>query len=200
MPDKGTVHVVDDDTAVRQSLAFLLASAGLGVRLYERAAAFLERLDEAEPGCVVTDVRMPEMDGLELLSRLKRAASQLPVIVMTGHADVALAVQAMKEGAVDFIEKPFDDDRFLKAVESAMKRVPPPELKTKEIRVRLDGLSERERQVLDGVLAGKQNKVIGYELGLSPRTVEVYRANVMTKMGANSLPELVKSVLTASKL
>jgi len=137
---------------------------------------------------------MPGMDGLELLRRVKQRALALPVIVMTGHGDIPLAVQAMREGAVDFIEKPFDDERLLNAVKSSMAQAPKIESATN---VDLEKLSERERQVLDGVLAGKQNKVIAHDLGLSPRTVEVYRANVMTKMNADSLPELVRKVLAA---
>lgn len=194
MPNQGAVHVIDDDVAVRQSLAFLLATAGLTVRLYETAASFLDSVEDSSTGCVVTDVRMPEIDGLELLRRLRQRALRLPVIVMTGHADIPLAVQAMKEGAVDFIEKPFDDVRFLNAVKSSLANAPTVNLKTS---ADLHKLSERERQVLDGVLAGKQNKVIAHDLGLSPRTVEVYRANVMTKMNVDSLPELVRKVLAA---
>jgi two-component system response regulator FixJ len=194
MADSGTVHVIDDDLAVRQSLAFLLATAGLTVRLYESAVAFLEALDDAAAGCVVTDVRMPEIDGLEMLRRMRQRGSAMPVIVMTGHADIPLAVQAMKDGAIDFVEKPFDDDRILSAIRSSLARGPARSADP-AVHTRLKGLSERERQVLDGVLAGKQNKVIAHDLGLSPRTVEVYRANVMTKMQVDSLPELVRKVL-----
>jgi two-component system response regulator FixJ len=194
MPNEGTVHIVDDDVAVRQSLAFLLATAGLAVKVYETAGAFLDRLESSATGCVITDVRMPEIDGIELLRRLRRKASALPVIVITGHADIPLAVQAMKEGAVDFIEKPFDDERLLSAVRSSMAQAPNLEMTA---HADLEKLSERERQVLDGVIAGKQNKVIAHDLGLSPRTVEVYRANVMSKMNVDSLPELVRKVLSA---
>ncbi len=197
MPETRVVHVIDDDIAVRQSLAFLLATAGLRVCLYESAAAFLDTFDGSTKGCVVTDVRMPEIDGIELLRRLKQKKTSLPVIVMTGQADVPLAVQAMKEGAVDFIEKPFDDERLLKAVESSLARAPAISCGTAEMETDLAKLSGRERQVLDGVLAGKQNKVIAHELGLSPRTVEVYRANVMAKMKVNSLPELIRRALSA---
>lgn len=195
MSDRATVHIVDDDLAVRQSLAFLLATAGIGVRLYDSAAGLLNSLAVASSGCVVTDVRMPEIGGLELLRRLKAAGSSLPVIVMTGHGDVALAVEAMKAGAVDFIEKPFDDELFLRAVKSSLQTKSATDRGAPATRVKLESLSMRERQVLDGVLAGKQNKVIAHELGLSPRTVEVYRANVMTKTEANSLPDLVRAVL-----
>jgi two-component system response regulator FixJ len=194
MPNDGTVHIVDDDVAVRQSLAFLLATAGLAVKVYETAGSFLDGLQASSTGCVITDVRMPEIDGIELLRRLRRKASALPVIIITGHADIPLAVQAMKEGAVDFIEKPFDDERLLSAVRSSMARGPNLEMTAY---ADLEKLSERERQVLDGVIAGKQNKVIAHDLGLSPRTVEVYRANVMSKMNVDSLPELVRKVLSA---
>jgi two-component system response regulator FixJ len=194
MPNDGTVHIVDDDVAVRQSLAFLLATAGLAVKVYETAGSFLDGLQASSTGCVITDVRMPEIDGIELLRRLRRKASALPVIIITGHADIPLAVQAMKEGAVDFIEKPFDDERLLSAVRSSMAQGPNLEMTA---HADLEKLSERERQVLDGVIAGKQNKVIAHDLGLSPRTVEVYRANVMSKMNVDSLPELVRKVLSA---
>ncbi len=198
MPNEAVVHVVDDDVAVRQSLSFLLASDGLPVRLYESASAFLDSVKDVFTGCIVTDVRMPGIDGIEFLRRLKARGSALPVIVMTGHADVPLAVEAMKEGAVDFIEKPFDDDLFLAAVRSALARqehTAHRETQSTEVHGRLQSLSERERQVLEGLVAGKANKVIAYDLGISPRTVEIYRANVMTKMQARSLSELVRMTL-----
>jgi two-component system response regulator FixJ len=195
MPDEAVVHVVDDDLAVRQSLSFLLASDGLPVRLHESASAFLEQVGELSAGCIVTDVRMPGIDGIEFLRRLKAHGISLPVIVMTGHADVPLAVEAMKQGAVDFIEKPFDDDLFLAAVRSALAREEHHAHRAAQlaqVRARLQSLSERERQVLEGLVEGKANKVIAHDLGISPRTVEIYRANVMTKMHAKSLSELVR--------
>ncbi len=200
MPNEGVVHVVDDDLAVRQSLSFLLASDGLPVRLHESALAFLDAMTDTSTGCIVTDVRMPGIDGIELLRRLKARGFSLPVIVMTGHADVPMAVEAMKEGAVDFIEKPFDDDMFLAAVRSALRlqeQHAQRDAQITEVQARLQGLSERERQVLEGLVAGKANKVIAYDLGISPRTVEIYRANVMTKMQASSLSELVRMAITA---
>jgi two-component system, LuxR family, response regulator FixJ len=203
MPNEGVVHVVDDDLAVRQSLSFLLASDGLPVRLHESALAFLEAMTETATGCIVTDVRMPGIDGIELLRRLKARGFGLPVIVMTGHADVPMAVEAMKEGAVDFIEKPFDDDLFLAAVRSALRlqeQHAQRDAQIAEVQARLQGLSERERQVLGGLVAGKANKVIAYDLGISPRTVEIYRANVMTKMQAGSLSELVRMALVVGGL
>jgi two-component system response regulator FixJ len=202
MPSDAIVHVVDDDLAVRQSLSFLLATAGLPVRLYESAVAFLDSTKEVPSGCIVTDVRMPGIDGIEFLRRLKARGFALPVIVMTGHADVPLAVEAMKEGAVDFIEKPFDDDLFIETVRSALDRnrqSSQRDAATSEVQARLQALSERERQVLEGLVAGKANKVIAYDLGISPRTVEIYRANVMTKMQAGSLSELVRMALLVER-
>lgn len=200
MPNSVVVHVVDDDLAVRQSLSFLLASDGLPVRLHESASAFLESVKEAPSGCIVTDVRMPGIDGIEFLRQLRTRGFHLPVIVMTGHADVPLAVAAMREGAMDFIEKPFDDDTFLASVRAALDQQ---EERAQEgaqvaqVTARLETLSERERQVLEGLIAGKANKVIAYDIGISPRTVEIYRANVMTKMQARSLSELVRMALLA---
>lgn len=198
MPNSQVVHVIDDDVDVRQSLAFLLSTAGLAVRVHESAVAFLAALPNVQDGCVVTDIRMPDMDGLELQHRLREKGTGLPVIVMTGHADVALAVAAMKAGAVDFIEKPFDDKVLLGAIQSALTRHArdaESRARRSEIQARLDLLSVREREVLDGLVAGKPNKIIAFELGISARTVEVYRANVMTKMRAESLSELVRMVL-----
>lgn len=192
------VHVIDDDADVRQSLAFLLTASGFTVRVHESAVTFLTVLPEATEGCVITDIRMPQMNGLELQRRLGEMKAGLPVIVMTGHGDVPLAVEAMKAGAVDFIEKPFDDEVLLSAVRSALSRrarESERDARTLEIQGRLKRLSEREREVLDRLVAGKANKVIAFELGISPRTVEVYRANVMTKMQADSLSELVRMAL-----
>ena len=196
VPEGTIVHVVDDDLAVRQSLAFLFATAGLAVRLYESAAAFLEGAED-KSGCVLTDVRMPGMDGIELLRRLRATGSPLPVVVMTGHADIPMAVQAMKEGASDFVEKPFDDERLMEAIGAAFDRPPARSKPDADAHHRLASLSERERQVLDGILAGKANKVIAFDLGISARTVEVYRANVMAKMGVDSVAELVRKALAA---
>jgi len=192
------VHVIDDDVAVRQSMAFLLSTAGHAVRVHESAVAFLQAFSGTEDGCVVTDIRMPGMDGLELQGRLKSMNIGLPVIVITGHGDIALAVQAMKAGAIDFIEKPFDDDVLLVAIRSALARnlhLVEREAQLAEIGRRLQSLSDRERDVLEGLVAGKPNKIIAYDLGISARTVEVYRANVMTKMRADSLSELVRMAI-----
>jgi len=198
VPTDRVVHVIDDDEVVRQSLAFLLSSAGLAVRVHESAVAFLDVLPEVQEGCVITDIRMPQMDGLELQRRLHEMRTALPVIVMTGHGDVPLAVEAMKAGAIDFIEKPFDDEILLSAIRSALARRARDserDARRAAIRDRVQRLSEREGEVLERLVAGKVNKVIAYELGISPRTVEIYRANVMTKMQADSLSDLVRMVL-----
>jgi two-component system response regulator FixJ len=195
------VHVIDDDAEVRRSLAFLLSTVGLPARVHASATAFLEILPEVRDGCIVTDVRMPGIDGIELQRRLRARGIDLPVVVITGHGDVALAVEAMKAGAVDFIEKPFEDEVLIAAVRSALSRRASDRERAAQvatIRERLALLSARERQVLDGLVAGKPNKIIAHDLGLSARTVEIYRANVMTKMQADSLSALVRMVLLES--
>jgi two-component system response regulator FixJ len=189
------VHLIDDDEDVRRALAFLLGTAGLAVKVYDSAIRFLEQQEGAQ-GCILSDVRMPGMDGLELMRKLSERGSQLPVIIMTGHGDVSLAVQAMKAGAVDFIEKPFSDDTLLNALEMAFSHQAGAG-DNGTVRARIDTLSERERQVLNGLVVGHPNKTIAYDLGISPRTVEIHRANLMTKMGAASLSELVRMALIA---
>ncbi len=200
MPSKGIVHIIDDDEGVRESIEFLFRSAQLEVRIYESAPAFLSQASEAAGGCVVTDVRMPDVSGIDLLRRLKELKSTLPVIVMTGHGDVPLAVEAMKAGAVDFIEKPFDDDVMLAAVRAALARgemTGKRDAERAEIEERIKRLSPRERDVLQGLVGGHPNKIIAHNLGISPRTVEIYRANVMSKMQAPSLSDLVRMALIA---
>jgi two-component system response regulator FixJ len=195
MSNEAIVHVIDDDDAVRDSLVFLLTSSGIAAKAHASAASLLAILDGIERGCLVTDIRMPEMSGMELLRRVRESRPDLPVIVITGHGDVPLAVEAMKLGAADFLEKPFDDDDLLVAVEAALagKRERGAEgEETAAFRARLATLSAREREVLDGLVAGHPNKIIAFDLGISPRTVEVYRANVMTKMRAKTLSELVR--------
>jgi two-component system response regulator FixJ len=197
------VHVIDDDDAVRESLAFLLKTANIEVRTYESATAFLSSLPNAGSGCIITDVRMPEISGVELLRRLNELKIGIPVIVITGHGDVQLAVEAMKTGAVDFIEKPFDDDLLLTAVKSALGRWEKgarQEAERATLLAALATLTSRERDVLEGLVAGKPNKIIAFDLGISPRTVEIYRANVMTKMSAGSLSDLVRMALHAGLL
>jgi two-component system response regulator FixJ len=194
------VHVIDDDDAARDALAFLLLAADFPCETYPSAVAFLEVAEKAR-GCVVTDVRMPDIDGLQLVRRLQAMGVRLPVIVMTGHGDVPLAVEAMKAGVIDFFEKPFDDEHLLAAIRRAMAESgegQARESERAEIRARLDSLSGREGEVLEGLLAGKANKVIAHDLDISPRTVEIYRANVMTKMRAGSLSELVRLALRAA--
>ena len=198
MPASKLVHVIDDDDALRDSLRFLLASAKFDVETYESAIAFLAALPQIKGGCIVTDVRMPRLSGIELLRRLKSMSIDLPVIVMTGHGDIALAVDAMKEGAIEFLEKPFDDEVLLKAVGVALDRYgkeAKKDAEKAEIRERLISLSQREREVLEGLIAGHPNKVIASDLKISPRTVEIYRAHVMTKMNADSLSDLVRMSL-----
>jgi two-component system response regulator FixJ len=200
---RGKVYVIDDDEAMRHSLEFLLGSVEYEVTLFESAQAFLDEIAKREFGCVVSDVRMPGIDGIELLRRLQTVNCRFPVIIMTGHGDVPLAVEAMKLGAVDFLEKPFDDDLLISMIDSGLKRAEPEarnEAVTREIADRVATLSPRERQVMDGLVAGLSNKAIAREYDLSPRTIEVYRANVMTKMQAGSLSELVRLAMRAGAL
>jgi two-component system response regulator FixJ len=195
------VHVIDDDEAVRESIDFLLRAAGLSVRTYDSATSFLEAAPKIAAGCIITDVRMPGLSGLELLRRLQEMQVGLPVIVITGHGDVPLAVEAMKCGAVDFLEKPFDDDVLLASVRAALNRSEESaavEAERADIRARIAALTQRERDVLEGLVAGHPNKIIAFKLEISPRTVEIYRANLMTKMKAGSLSELVRMALVAT--
>jgi two-component system, LuxR family, response regulator FixJ len=197
------VHVIDDDEGLRESLAFLLRSAALEVKSFDSAKAFLDVLPNAAVGCVITDVRMPDISGIELLRRLKELKIGVPVIVITGHGDIALAVEAMKIGAADFFEKPFDDDLLLASVRAALRQQ---EDQTKrgveraEIEHRISTLSPREKDVLAGLIEGRANKQIAFDLGISPRTVEIYRANLMNKMQADSLSDLVRMALLADLL
>ena len=196
------VHVIDDDEAVRESLLFLFDSAGLRAEAYASPLAFLDALDADAAGCVVTDVRMPGMNGLELLRRLQERARRLPVIVITGHGDVPLAVEAMKSGAFDFLEKPFDDERLLALVRRGLEAEPGlssnPEADV--ARQRVARLSQRERQVLKRLVDGQLNKTIAWDLGISARTVEVYRAKLMSKMEAQAFADLVRMALLAGRL
>jgi two-component system response regulator FixJ len=194
------VHVIDDDEAVRQSLEFLLRTSGMTARTYDSASSFLNVLPAIEGGCVITDVRMPGITGIELLKRLGEMQIALPVIIITGHGDVPLAVEAMKYGAVDFLEKPYDDELLLGSVRAALDRAhqnAARDARRAEVEARLSALTNREREVLEGLVAGKPNKIIAFDLAISPRTVEIYRANVMTKMGAASLSDLVRMALVS---
>ncbi|MEA2744145.1 MAG: two-component system, LuxR family, response regulator FixJ [Acetobacteraceae bacterium] len=197
MAPDAVVHLIDDDEGVRQAVTFLLTTSGFAVRVYESALSFLDALASLQPGCIVTDVRMPGMDGLALQRTLKARGINLPVIVVTGHGDVPLAVEAMKAGAVDFIEKPFNDDTLLSAIRVAIDYHARDFRRDNEvaaIKARLDSLSLREREVLDGLIAGLPNKTIAYDLKISARTVEVHRANLMTRMSARSVADLVRMV------
>jgi len=192
------VYVIDDDQAMRDSLEFLLGSADFDVRLFESALDFLNEMPNLPFGCIVSDVRMPGMNGMDLLKQLKNDRARLPVVIMTGHGDVPLAVEAMKLGAIDFIEKPFEDDRLIGMIETSLKQAGEEarsEAVSQDIVARIQSLSPRERQVMDGLIAGMSNKVIAREFDISPRTIEVYRANVMTKMQASSLSELVRMAM-----
>ncbi|RTM10839.1 MAG: response regulator transcription factor FixJ [Bradyrhizobiaceae bacterium] len=203
MTTKGHVYVIDDDAAMRDSLQFLLDSTGFEVTLFDNAESFVEALPGLAFGCVLSDVRMPGLDGIELLKWMKAQQSPFPIVIMTGHGDVPLAVEAMKLGAVDFLEKPFDDDRLTAMIESAIRHAEPTaksEAVAQDIAARVASLSPRERQVMEGLIAGLSNKLIAREYDISPRTIEVYRANVMTKMQANSLSELVRLAMRAGML
>ena len=203
MARRGNVYVIDDDEAMRDSLQFMLDSADFQVSLFESAHKFLDSLSGIPFGCVVSDIRMPGIDGIELLKRLKATHATLPVIIMTGHGDVPLAVEAMKFGAVDFLEKPFEDDRLIGMIELALRQGESgarSEAIAQDIAVRIASLTPRERQVMEGLVAGLSNKMIARDYNISPRTIEVYRANVMTKMQAGSLSELVRLALQAGAL
>jgi two-component system response regulator FixJ len=202
-PVQGIVHVIDDDDALRESLTFLLRTAKIDVKPYASAQTFLEALPDPSLNCIITDVRMPDMSGIDLLRRLKELKITVPVVVITGHGDVALAVEAMKIGAVDILEKPFDDKVLLASVEVALRQRGAQvkrDSERGEIDARLAALSPRERDVLGGLVAGRANKQIAFDLGISPRTVEIYRANLMNKMQAGSLSDLVRMALVVGIL
>ena len=195
----GKVHLVDDDEAVRDSAAFLLECAGFEVQSYPDAKSVLAAMSsKGNFSCIVTDVRMPGMDGLDLARAAREIDPDVSIVVMTGHGDVPMAVEAMKSGALDFIEKPFRDDILISAVRSALSKSAYVAEDRGELRRKIDSLSIREREVLQGLLDGHPNKVIAYDLGISPRTVEVYRAKAMTKMGATSFAELVQMAMRAN--
>ncbi len=196
-----TVYIVDDDDAVRESLTFLMRAQGFICRSYASAAAFLEQLRPEQHGCIISDIRMPGVDGIELINHLRAIECRMPVVVITGHADVPLAVRAMKAGVADFIEKPFESDAIVATVRRCLASVR--ERRSSEthraaIKRRVATLTERETQVFSALFDGKSNKSIALELDISPRTVEIYRANVMSKMQADSLPQLVKMKMTIS--
>ncbi|HWA20988.1 MAG TPA: response regulator FixJ [Caulobacterales bacterium] len=194
------VYVIDDDEAMRESLSFLLQAHDFSVQAYDSAVSFLRVAPALAPGCIITDLRMPEMTGLQLARVLREGGMALPVIVITGHGDVPLAVEAMKAGVIDFLEKPFSDDLIFATLNTAFHRLDhqsEAEAERAAILARLGELTARERDVMTGLVAGRANKVIADDLGISPRTVEIYRANVMTKMQARSLSELVRMAIAS---
>lgn len=197
-----TVYLIDDDDAMRDSLAFLLSTQGVEVKVYESPLKFLAEAGSIGDACVITDMRMPEMTGLQLVRRLKEIGVGAPVIVITGHGDVPLAVEAMKAGVVDFLEKPFSDDVILNSLQIACARADSAtqaDAERTEASERIESLTGREREVMAALVAGRANKVIADDLGISARTVEIYRANVMSKMKARSLSELVRLGLVSGQ-
>ena len=200
MEAKPTIHVVDDDGAIRRSLQRLLFSAGFGSAVYETTFGFLEAAPSLKEGCLLLDLRMPGIDGLQLQALLNRLGFHLPIVVMTGHGDVATAVQAMKAGAVDFIEKPCDDERLLGAIRRAL-TVAGPAARNRETAAaaqRIATLSARERQVFDALTVGHPNKVVAFDLGISVRTVEVHRARMLERLGVRSLAEAIRLAVLAA--
>lgn len=196
------VHLVDDDAAVRRSVGFMLKTLGFQVQTYETGDAFLKSSRDAEKGCVLLDIRMPGMDGLELQQSLQHNGVGLPVVIMTGHGDIALAVEAMKAGAIDFIEKPVEKGALVRSLEEGFNRLHRKACTSDRKRdavIRLQALTLRERDVLNGLLRGLPNKTIAGELGISPRTVEIHRANVMTKLEVRSLSEALRIAIAAGE-
>lgn len=203
MSDQKVVHLIDDDAAVRDAVGLLLRTEGFKVNTYDSALAFLKSAAGQADGCVVTDVRMPEMNGIALIAKMREDRISIPVVVLTAHADVALAVEAMKLGAIDLLEKPFEDEALLAAVSAALERRSAQDNRSKETleaRNRLATLTRRENEILAGLLKGSSNKVIAHDLGISTRTAEVHRANIMAKMRAGNLAELVKMALAANAI
>jgi two-component system response regulator FixJ len=200
MSDKPLVHVIDDEESVRRGAKFYLTTSGYAVRTWASGVAFLKEVRHAETGCILLDIRMPEMDGLEVQRQLNERGVTMPVIVLTGHGDVAVAVKAMKAGAVDFLEKPFDTDVLKDAITRAFARISASKdakVRATDAAVVLGVLSDREREVLDGLAQGYPNKTIAYDLGISPRTVEVHRANIMAKLNARSLSDALRIAFAA---
>jgi two-component system response regulator FixJ len=195
-----TVHIVDDDEAIRQSIGFMLRKAGYQVEAYASGQQFLNAATRETRGCVLLDVRMPEIDGLEVQARLTRQGIMLPVIMLTGHGDVTLAVRAVKAGASEFLEKPFERVGLLAAIEEALKqsgRNNRSQFAAAEATVRLAALTAREREVLGGMVQGRPNKLIAFDLGIATRTVEVHRANLMEKLSARSLSDVLRIAFAA---
>ena len=199
-PGERVVHLVDDDAAVRRSVGFMLKTSGYRVESYESGDEILKLSTKLEEGCILLDIRMPGMDGLEVQQALQEHGVSLPVIIMTGHGDVSLAVRAMKAGAVDFIEKPFDKDALLASLEEGYRRLSrlgATDDRKRDAAIRLQALTARERDVLDGLAKGLPNKTIAYDLGISPRTVEIHRSNLMNKLSVPSLSEALRIAFAA---
>jgi len=200
MSERRLVHIVDDEDAIRRSASFMLRTTGFDTRTYQSGIEFLKDAKHADPGCVLLDVRMPGMDGLEVQRELNDRGIALPVIVLTGHGDISIAVQAMKAGAVDFLEKPFEKGQLMIALEAGFARLERREeaaTTAHEAEVRIAALTAREQEVLQGLARGFPNKTIAYDLGISPRTVEVHRANLMTKLEVRSLSEALRIAFAA---
>lgn len=198
--EKRLVHIVDDDQAIRRSVGFMLKTSGHRVESYESGADLLKKSSNLDQGCILLDIRMPGMDGLEVQQALQEKGVGLPVIIMTGHGDVTLAVKAMKAGAVDFIEKPFEKEVLLASLDQGFGRLSRKEAtedRRRDAEIRLQALTARERDVLNGLAQGLPNKTIAYDLGISPRTVEIHRANLMTKLGVRSLSEALRIAFAA---
>lgn len=203
MTNERLVYVVDDDDSVRRSAAFMLRHAGFKVQPVESGVAFLKMAKGAERGCVLLDVRMPEIDGLQVQQQMIRDGIDMPVVILTGHGDVEIAVQAMRAGAINFLEKPYEKEALIGAMEEAFSRLESSDLKemaASEAKVRLACLTGREQDVLEGLMAGFPNKTIAYDLGISPRTVEIYRANMMEKLRVRSLAEALRIGFAAEGL
>jgi two-component system response regulator FixJ len=200
MSDERLIHLVDDDEAIRKSASFMLKTSGFQVKTYESGVELLKAANQLEAGCILLDIRMPGMDGLEVQQALREKGVALPVIIMTGHGDVSLAVQAMKAGAIDFIEKPFEKAVLMSAIDQAFERLRRAETNrdlAKEAAVRIRSLTTREKEVLDGLAKGLPNKTIAYDLSISPRTVEIHRANLMSKLAVRSLSEALRIAFAA---
>ena len=200
MTDRKLVHIVDDEDAIRRSASFMLKTSGYAVQTWATGVAFLREIRHVPEGCVLLDVRMPEMDGLEVQEALRERGVTMPVIVLTGHADVSIAVRAMKGGAVDFLEKPFEKAVLIAAIEAAFARLTAADgaaARAAEANVVLAVLTPREREVLEGLAQGLPNKTIAYDLGISPRTVEVHRANLMAKLDVRSLSDALRLAFAA---
>jgi two-component system, LuxR family, response regulator FixJ len=200
MTTEKLVHIVDDDEAVQRSVAFLLKYAGYRVKSYASGPAFLKEAKHAERGCVLLDLRMPDMDGLEVQQEMNAKGINMPIIILTGHGDIDAAVKALRAGAINFIEKPYEKEALLTAIEEAHERLNRDHdkvLKATESKILLASLTGRERDVLDGLVAGRPNKTIAFDLGISPRTVEIYRANMMEKLAVRSLSEALKIAFAA---